>query len=486
MRFFRKSLIGLLLITLSVGMLAYAGYIVANAFDERASKGKRTSNKQERVFTVNVVSAKAQSIAPVLLAFGEVQSKRTLDLRMAVGGYVIELSENFVEGGQVKSGDLLVQLSTSDAKSVLLRAETDVTDALRELAEAKRALTLMEDELKAAEEQQLLRKRALSRQVDLQERGVGTAAAVETAELAASAAVQALLSKRSTLDKVKSRGAQAQTRLERAELALDDAKRSLADTSLFAEFDGVLSKVTLVKGGLVGANERLGQLIDPSALEVAFRISTDQYARFLNEDGSLIKSLAKVFITGLGENLVASAVLDRDSGSVGDGQSGRVLFAAMNETRGFMPGDFVTLEVTEPLQNYVVKLPASALSSDSDVLLIGEQKRLEVLPVSLVRRQGNKVLVRARGLSGREVVVHQSPVLGKGVKVNPVLLGQVGKESEEPALVELSEDRRAKLIGFIEGNSYIPADAKKRILGQLKKEKVPAKVIERIESRIGG
>ena len=269
-------------------------------------------------------------------------------------------------------------------------------------------------------------------------------------------------------------------------MALDDAKRSLADTSLFAEFDGVLSKVTLVKGGLVGANERLGQLIDPSALEVAFRISTDQYARFLNEDGSLIKSLAKVFITGLGENLVASAVLDRDSGSVGDGQSGRVLFAAMNETRGFMPGDFVTLEVTEPLQNYVVKLPASALSSDSDVLLIGEQKRLEVLPVSLVRRQGNKVLVRARGLSGREVVVHQSPVLGKGVKVNPVLFGQAGKESEEPALVELSEDRRAKLIGFIEGNSYIPADAKKRILEQLKKEKVPAKVIERIESRIGG
>ena len=41
-------------------------------------------------------------------------------------------------------------------------------------------------------------------------------------------------------------------------------------------------------------NERLGRLIDPTALEVAFRISTEQYARFLNAEGGLIKSPAAV------------------------------------------------------------------------------------------------------------------------------------------------------------------------------------------------
>ena len=97
MRFFRKGLIGLMLIALSVGLLAYAGQIIGSAIEERASKGKRPSQKRERVFTVNVVKAEPKSIAPVLKAFGEVQSRRMLDLRMASGGQVIDLSENFVK-----------------------------------------------------------------------------------------------------------------------------------------------------------------------------------------------------------------------------------------------------------------------------------------------------------------------------------------------------------------------------------------------------
>jgi hypothetical protein len=40
----------------------------------------------------------------------------------------------------------MVQLSTSDAQSALQRAEADVTDALDEVAEAQRALSLMQDE----------------------------------------------------------------------------------------------------------------------------------------------------------------------------------------------------------------------------------------------------------------------------------------------------------------------------------------------------
>ena len=124
--------------------------------------------------------------------------------------------------------------------------------------------------------------------------------------------------------------------------------------------------------------------------------------------------------------------------------------------------------------------------SNSEILLINDEERLEAMRVSLVRRQGNDILVRARGLSGREVVAEQTPVLGNGIKVKPVRTGPGGPKVEEPEMVELSDERRAKLMAFIEGNGYIPADAKKRILKQLKKEKVPAKVVERIESRIGG
>ena len=101
------------------------------------------------------------------------------------------------------------------------------------------------------------------------------------------------------------------------------------------------------------------------------------------------------------------------------------------------------------------------------------------------RQQGDHILVRGRGLSGREVVAEQTPVLGSGIKVKPLRSGEASTP-KEPEVVELSDERRAKLIAAIENNAYIPKDAKERILTQLKQDKVPAKVVERIESRMGG
>jgi hypothetical protein len=106
--------------------------------------------------------------------------------------------------------------------------------------------------------------------------------------------------------------------------------------------------------------------------------------------------------------------------------------------------------------------------------------------VQVVRRQGNDILVRARGIAGKEVVAELTPVLGAGIKVKAVRSDGASKIPEEPATVELSPERRARLIAAIEGNGYIPDDAKQRIVKQLKMEKVPAKVVERIESRMGG
>ena len=485
MRFFRKSLVGLLLLSLTVGLFAYAGQMVSSAMKDSMSRKPRTSQQRERVFTVNVVTAEPQSITPMLEAFGEVQSRRTLDLRMATGGQVIELAEGFVEGGQVQAGEVLVRLNDADARSAVGRAEADVTDAMAEVEEADRALVLINDELQAARDQADLRSRALDRQLDLKKRGVGTSAAVETAELAASSATQAVLSRRSAVDQAKARGAQAQTRLARAELALQDASRRWKDTVLTSEFSGTLGSISLVKGGLVSPNEKIGSLIDPETLEVAFRVSTEQYARLLDRSGKLIKSQAKVSLNVFGTELTTDAVLSRDSGSVGAGQTGRLLFAKLQNPRGLKPGDFVTVALSEPTMDNIIKLPSSALNADNAVLVLTEDDRLQSTEVRVFRQQGDHILVRGRGLSGREVVAEQTPVLGSGIKVKPLRSGEASTP-KEPEVVELSDERRAKLIAAIEGNAYIPKDAKERILTQLKQDKVPAKVVERIESRMGG
>jgi hypothetical protein len=186
-----------------------------------------------------------------------------------------------------------------------------------------------------------------------------------------------------------------------------------------------------------------------------------------------------------GADLIAKGALTRDSAAVGEGQSGRLVFATLETTRGFKPGDFVRVEVTEPSLRGVIRLPATALGADGNVLVIGEEDRLEALPASLVRRQGDDVLVRSRELIGRNVVTARTPLLGAGIKVKP-LTAEGATQIEEPEMLELSEERRAKIRAFIEANNRIPDEAKARLLSNLDKPLVPAQMVNRIEGRMGG
>jgi RND family efflux transporter MFP subunit len=459
--------------------------LIQGAVQERMADEPRVPQARERVFAVDVVRASAGTETPVLTAFGEVQSRRTLELRAATGGRVISLSDSFVEGGHVSEGAVLVRIDPADAQAAVDRARADLMDAEAEARAAERALGLAQDELAAAREQAELRARALSRQRDLAERGVGTAATVEAAELAAASARQAVVARRQAVAQAEARVDQAETRIARSEIALDEARRRLADTVLRADFDGTLADVAAIEGGLVSANERLARLIDPDALEVALRVSTPQYARLLDDAGALRQAPVEVRLDVFGADLTATGRLSRDSAAVGQGQTGRLLFARLEGARGFKPGDFVTVRIEEPPLREVVRLPATALDAGGTVLVLGEEDRLETMPVTLLRRQGDDVLVRAPGLEGRQVVAARTPLLGPGVKVRPVESGQAAAPAPEPML-ELSEERRARLVAFIRDNREMPEAAKARILARLAEPEVPVRIVERIESRMGG
>ena len=484
MRFLRQSLIGVFLAAVTLGLLAYAGQLIGGAVQDRMANDTQARPVRERVFAVNVVVADAGTQTPVLQTFGEVQSRRTLELRAASGGRVIELAEAFQDGGAVKAAQVLVRIDPADAQSAFDRAQADLDDAKAEARDAQRGVALAKDEQAAAQEQADLRQSAFQRQEDLRARGVGTAAAVETAELAASSARQAVLARRQIVTNGEARIDQAATRLARAQIALAEMQRRLNDTTLVAPFDGTLSATDVVAGRLVSANEKLADLIDPDALEVSFRVSTAQYARLLDDTGALLKADVSATLDVAGIDLTATGRISRASVTAGVGQTGRLVFAEIDKTAGFKPGDFVTVRVQEPSIDGVVRLPSAALSADETVLVLGPEDRLEAMDVTLVRRQGDDILVRAQGLSGREVVEARSPLLGAGISVKPLR----GDRSvpETPAMVELSEERRAKMIAFIESNKRMPAEAKARVLARLSEPQVPFQMVERIEGRMGG
>ncbi|RBW52213.1 efflux RND transporter periplasmic adaptor subunit [Ruegeria sp. A3M17] len=484
MRFLRQSLVGVFLTSLTVALLFVAVQMITSAVQDVLTREESAPQARERVFAVSVRSAELETVTPYLEAFGEVQSRRRLELRAALGGRVVGLAEDFEDGGVVTTGEVLVELDPADAQSALDRAKSDLLDAQFEERDAERSLLLGQDELNSAEAQAELRGRALQRQQDLQTRGVGAAASVEEAELAKAAAQQAVLARRIALAQAESRVDQATTLLSRARIALEAAERDLDDMTIRARFGGTLTDVTLVEGRLVSANEKLAELVDPNALEVAFRVSTAQYVRLLDAAGDLIDAPVTISLEVTGTDLTAQGRISRDSGSAGEGQTGRLIYARLDEASGFKPGDFVTVTVQEqPLDN-VVLLPSSVLDAVGTVLVLDENDRLEALPVQLIRRQGDEVLLRGEGLVGREVVIGRTPLLGSGVRVRPLRIDDSAEAV--PDMVELSVEQRARLVAQVEASTRMPKDVKERVLGQLSEAKVPAALVQRLENRAGG
>lgn len=487
MQFMRRSLMGLFLLALTVGLLALAGGSLRSTLQERWSREATKRPARERVFAVNVITAEKATVTPVISTFGEIRSRRILDVRVPVGGTIIGLSKNFIDGGRIAKGDLLLQLDPANAQTALDVSLTEMTEKKAELIEAGTAQVLAVDEVAAAKAQVELRRAAQARQQNLLARGVGTAAALETAQLALASANQAVLGKRQALAQAQARISRATTALARQEIHLTETRRKLEDTKVFADFDGVLSSVTVVSGGLVSPNEKLARLIDPNALEVAFRISNRQFVRLVAANNGRASGEVTVFLEILGAEVEAKGQIERVSAEVAEGQTGRQIFARLPalSSDNFRPGDFVSVAVNEPQISGIAVLPATAIDASGIVLILGENDRLEELQTTIVRRQDDNVILRGTGLFGREVVEARSPLLGAGIKVKPRRSN--GKSTlQEPEMIELSEERRAKLIAAIKENKRMPKDVREQLLARLKKDKVPADMVNRIEARMGG
>ncbi|MEO0751842.1 MAG: efflux transporter periplasmic adaptor subunit, partial [Pseudomonadota bacterium] len=95
------------MLALSLGLLAYAGQGIVSAFQDRMAEENKAPDRQEREFVASMITAQTGTITPVLTAYGEVQSRRMLEIRAKTSGTLVELSESFENGGMVESGDLL-------------------------------------------------------------------------------------------------------------------------------------------------------------------------------------------------------------------------------------------------------------------------------------------------------------------------------------------------------------------------------------------
>ena len=491
MNFLLRSFLGLIILSITLGFLIFGSVVLIEALKKRSEKSDNRRFQKERVFAVNVETLNKQIASPKILSYGEIYSKRMLEIRPLVSGRLDYVSEKFVEGGYVKSGDILFRLNQKDYLNELEIAEIDLEDTKAQLSEAISKLDYANLEFEVSESQLNLRKNALDRQTQLAESGLITSSQLENTQLAYSSSKQQFLNKQNLVKSSKNAIDKLKIQLKRRSISIDKAKRNLDETEIKAPFDGIIASVNILPGSVINKNEKLGTLLDPNSLEVMFNLSANEFARVIDKDGKLLNLDITAYLKLSNNDIPFSGKIERINPEIMNIGSGRKLFASINlgENKTLRPGDFVVLEIKEPSLKNITVLPSSAVTIDGKIFILEEDNRLKEIEVTILRRQGNEVIVSGAP-TDKEYVMQRSPQLGNGLKIKPLRkkdreISNSVNLSKNNELVTISPEKQKKLINILDKLDRMPKSVKDRLYEEINSGKIKAKTLKRLEKNMG-
>jgi len=491
MNFLLRSFLGLIILSITLGFLIFGSFVLIEALKKRSEKSDNRRFQKERVFAVNVETLNKQIASPKILSYGEIYSKRMLEIRPLVSGRLDYVSEKFVEGGYVKSGDILFRLNQKDYLNELEIAEIDLEDTKAQLSEAISKLDYANLEFEVSESQLNLRKNALDRQTQLAESGLITSSQLENTQLAYSSSKQQFLNKQNLVKSSKNAIDKLKIQLKRRSISIDKAKRNLDETEIKAPFDGIIASVNILPGSVINKNEKLGTLLDPNSLEVMFNLSANEFARVIDKDGKLLNLDIIAYLKLSNNDIPFSGKIERINPEIMNIGSGRKLFASINlgENKTLRPGDFVVLEIKEPSLKNITVLPSSAVTIDGKIFILEEDNRLKEIEVTILRRQGNEVIVSGAP-TDKEYVMQRSPQLGNGLKIKPLRkkdreISNSVNLSKNNELVTISPEKQKKLINILDKLDRMPKSVKDRLYEEINSGKIKAKTLKRLEKNMG-
>ena len=123
----KKKTLLICLIILLVG-----GAVIALIFLTEPSAARGGATK-ETAMLVEVTEAEKGTYQPTIVATGTVQPSKDIILSPRVSGEIIRQSQDFVPGGFVSKGDVLLQIDPSDYKNILKLRKSDLSQALADL-----------------------------------------------------------------------------------------------------------------------------------------------------------------------------------------------------------------------------------------------------------------------------------------------------------------------------------------------------------------
>jgi len=381
----KKSVLRTIFKILMPLMLIAAG---GAAFAYFKSTGPRIKRKPVKPLPamVEVLKATAENANTVVNAMGTVTASGEITLKARVTGEVRMISSDFVDGGLVRKGEVILRLDDSDYRVELLKIESALEKAVADLAIEEGNQTIAREELRLMSETG-------------EERVEETALALRGPQLKQAKA--AVASARADLEKV---------------------KLSLARTVIRAPFNALVSMRNVNMGSNIGPQDTLATLVNTDTYWVRAAVPLDRLqALDLNGEGgspAVVRSAAgsvekkgrAVRVTGsLGEKSRMATVIIEIPDPLD--------LESKTKAVPLLLGDYVTVEIAGRQLQSIVPLPRSAVR-DRGTVWIYQEGRLKIREVTTVWKEEDRVFVGSGLTSGDRIILTDLPTPVEGMRLS--------------------------------------------------------------------
>ena len=399
------------------------------------SRGNTAADAKTPPLPSVVVAQVAQRDVPLIRDFvGRTEAVPTVEIRARVSGVLEEVK--FREGSEVQQGQVLFVIQQAEykaalqtARAQLAKAEADLTRA-RDVSIVDRGRAQL-DQAKAElgkVQQDVARYRPLVEAQAIPQQDLDTALSREQAAVAGVEAASAVL--KDTVLGQRTAIQLSEAALESAQAAVTQAELNLTYTVVRAPFAGLISKLEVDVGNLVGkADPTL--LATVSALEpmyVDFAITEADYLRLVKRLPGLGRGQVRRDTPARLELVVADATTFPHKGRAifvdraVDAKTGTIQIRAEfpNPQRVLRPGQFGRVRaITEDVPNAILvpQLAVRELQGAKTVLVVGEGDKVVARTVTLGDASGDSYIVLTGLKPGERVIVDGIQKVKPGMQV---------------------------------------------------------------------
>ena len=366
--------------------------VVAAYFLFTTSPQPNKITPQKAVPQVRIEEIHLQKQMVTVTAMGTVIPARKLELKSKVSGEIVEIHPEFVDGGFIRKGEVLLQIDPADYELMVAQKKSKVV-------EARYALKLeMGHQEVAKREWELLNGGQKASDLDLE-----------------------LALRKPHLDKARADVAAAAAELKQARLDLNRTKIS-------APFNGIVLSKNVEKGTQVGVQESLAELVGTDEYWIQVSIPVDRLGWFdiprrVKEKG------APVVIRSDSNSEIYGQVIKLLGDLEEEGRMARILVSVVDplglkkgggDQKPLLIGQYVRVQIAGKELEKAARIPRSALRGGKLVWLVGEDGKLLTREVEVAWREEETLLIREGLKNGDRLVVTEMAAPEEGMLVQVI------------------------------------------------------------------